>query len=222
MLKQRGLDRWHIACFVILLGGLSACGTTAKATGAGVKMAAMGIQEINGQLVERFDLTGDKKANIWKVYRVDKQDGKEERLLVRKDLDPNLDGKPDVSLYYNSVGRLERESMDLDFDGRIDAISYHKGGELVRRQMDLDFDGRMDVEKFYVKGKLVRKERDKDNNGRPDVWEYFQDGRLVRVGHDKDGDGKPETFEDAPAVEDDDEKKEAPPVKKDDKGKASA
>jgi len=233
MLKQRVRCRWHIASFVILIGGLSACGTTVKSTSTGVEMSVLGTEKINGKEIESFDLTGDKKANIWNVFRLEMKDGKERRgRLVEKRLDPNFDGRPDVITYYNGAGRRAKESMDLDFDGSIDAISFYEGGELVRRHIDLDFDGKMDVVKFYSKGKLVRKERDKDNNGRAEVWEYFQDDRLVRVGLDKDGDGEPETFQDAPTSSDDDEeqkappppaeKEKAPPVEKSDKGDVNA
>ena len=191
---------------VLVLGlfcvlALTACATTKKAQEEPQQMAALTEKTVDGNLVERFDLTGDRKPNVWKVYRTGQKDGKSTKVLIRKDLDPNLDGRPDVSQYFNAGGILIKESFDLDFDGQVDAESIYEGGTLVRRRMDLDFNGRFDVQKFYFEGKLIRKERDKDNNGRVDIWEYFQGDRLMRVGYDKNGDGKPEVFEDAPEPE---------------------
>jgi len=204
---------WVSLLSLFFLLAIVACGTTSKSQVKPQDMGALTVKSVDGNLVERFDLTGDRKPNVWKVYETGQKDGKSTKVLIRKDLDPNLDGKPDISQFFNANGVIVKESFDLDFDGQVDAESIYEGGVLARRRMDLDFNGRFDVQKFYHEGKLIRKERDKDNNGRVDIWEYFQGDRLLRVGYDRNGDGKPEVFEDAPPPEEaptDSSKKEKP------------
>jgi antitoxin component YwqK of YwqJK toxin-antitoxin module len=165
-------------------------------------MSALGTEEApGGKLIEKYDLSGDKKADLWKVFQIvaaTKEGESEQRILIRKKMDLNFDGKVDVVQFMRKNGEIYREEMDLDFDGIIDAVAFYKKGELVRRELDLTFDGRADIIKYYEDGKLVRKERDANRDGRIDIWEYFESGRIVRVGHDRDGDGKPEYFDEAP------------------------
>ncbi|HIA03489.1 MAG TPA: hypothetical protein EYN66_16550 [Myxococcales bacterium] len=187
---------------VIGCTAMIACSTVIKSTDKGPGMSALGSEEAaGGKIIEKFDLSGDKKADLWKVLQVVpalKEGDKEERILVQKKMDLNFDGKVDVIQFMRKDGEIYREEMDLDFDGAIDAVAFYKKGILVRRELDLTFDGRADVIKYYEDGKLVRKERDASRNGRIDVWEYYESGRIVRIGRDKDGDGKPEYFDEAP------------------------
>jgi hypothetical protein len=160
--------------------------------------------QVQGQeIVQRFDLNGDGKPDVWKVQieltikSGDKKVG--DKLLIKKKLDINFDGTVDITKYYNRAGALDKEEMDLDFDKSVDAVHYYREGLLYMSEYDMAFDGGPDLWKFYDEGKLVRKERDIDGDSRVDSWEYFRDGKLIRTGKDKDGDGEPEYFEDAPA-----------------------
>jgi len=193
----------------LVFGALAAgCGTSKTPETGSTDMAALGSKSQDGHIIERYDLSGDGKADLWKVYReVPKADADKdapastERLLVRKEMDLNFDGKVDIRQFVNADGTLAREEMDLDFDGHTDAVALYNDGQLVKRELDLNFDGKADVFKYYEDGKLVRKERANGRSGKVNIWEYYEAGRLVRIGRDRDGDGKPEVFDDAPEPE---------------------
>ncbi|MFT7624457.1 MAG: antitoxin component YwqK of YwqJK toxin-antitoxin module [Myxococcota bacterium] len=196
--------RISLSPLVLALLGFAACGTNNEAmtTQGGPSMAALGSEKTEKGTMEKFDLSGDGKADLWKVYEtVTGSDGKTGRKLVRKEMDLNFDGKLDIRQFLNADGAIYREEMDLDFDGHIDAVAHYEDGKLARRELDLSFDGKPDIFKYYEGGKLIRKERVTSNTGKVNVWEYYEGGRLVRVGRDKDGDGKPEVFDDAPEPE---------------------
>ncbi len=201
-------DAWLLAGGVVMvLGSAPGCtkDRTLEKTGAELGMLASEVNDA-GNVVERFDLNGDRKADVWKVFKeIAPPDKPKERrrLLIRKDVDLNYDAKVDVREFYDeATGELGRVEMDFDFDGKIDAVDVYKDGRRVRREVDFSFDGRADLVKHYDdEGKLATKERDTDRDGKVDTWEYFEDGKLVRVGRDRDGDGKPEYFDDAPDAE---------------------
>jgi hypothetical protein len=192
----------NLALTVLALGACSSSSSGAK-TLAGPDMAALGsVKDASGGVVERFDLNGDGTADLWKRFKIIKTNGAEGRkIMYRKEMDLNFDGKVDVRIHLDENGKMYKEDMDLDFDGHIDAVAHYKDEFLIKRELDLSFDSQADVVKYYEKGKLIRKERDSNKDGRMDVWEYYETDRLVRVGRDKDGDGKPEIFDDAPEPE---------------------
>ncbi len=154
-----------------------------------------------GLTVRQSDLDGDGRADVFSYYReTPGRQGSTELLLVRKTLDFNQDGKPDVTQEYDAKGRLARESLDMDFDGRVDAVREYEEGQVVREELSYRFDGRFDVRKFYEKGVLVLKTVDTRRSGTFDEFQYFVGGQLTRIGWDRDGDGKPEAFEESPAA----------------------
>ena len=187
---------------VALLGVALLLGGCAGAEVDGGGNDGMGVLDTEigpDQIVERFDLDGDGKADVWKVYKRlnDGEEGaSEDRVLVRKDMDINFDGRVDIRKHYAPNGEITKEEMDLDFDGRVDAVSHYREGKLHLREMDMAFDGTTDLWKYYENDQLIRKERDANHDGKPDYWEFYQDGKLVRTGRDLDGDGKPESYED--------------------------
>jgi hypothetical protein len=154
----------------------------------------------NGSLVERFDLTGNGKPNLWKHYKEEPIEGEKavRKVLVRREMDLDNDGKIDVKQFFGRNDTLTRAKFDLDYDGQFDATEYYKDGKPVKREWDRNGDGRPEIIKLYQLGKIVQKELDENNDGKVDVWEYYEEGKLVRVGRDKDGDGKPELFDDRP------------------------
>jgi hypothetical protein len=118
------------------------------------------------------------------------------KVIVRKEVDLNFDGRFDVFSDFDDQGRLLVEKMDLDFDGKPDQTDYYKDGVRVRSEIDSDFDGAADIWSFYIgdatgKMRIDRKERDTNKDGRVDLWERFDDnGNVVRTGRDTDNDGK--------------------------------
>ncbi len=179
-----------------------ACGAGSSNSTGGPEMAALGAEKgEGGTIIERFDLSGDGKPDLWKIFQIKKEGDTEARTMIRKEMDLNFDGRLDIRQFVTPNNKVYREEMDLDFDGHIDATAHYKDGRLIKRELDLSFDGKPDIFKYYEDGKLIRKERATNKEGRVDVWEFYEEGRLVRVGRDKDGDGKPEIFNDAPEPE---------------------
>lgn len=151
-----------------------------------------------GTEVEKLDVNGDKRPDIWRHYvRGTGPEGRPQKLLVRKDIDLNFDGDVDIRIHLDEQGVVTKEEFDLDFDGRIDMVASYEEGVLVTQSMDEGFDGTVDVWRYFEGGTLARKERDNDHDGSVDVWEYYEEGRLIRIGRDIDRDGRPEMFEEA-------------------------
>jgi hypothetical protein len=175
--------RWQIGILVLTM----ACGGNKRP-----KMARqaqlLSERPASGGLVEQLiDVNGDGKEDVYNFFR---ERSEATRLLVRKEVDLNWDGKIDVRTWFDSEGRIEKEEMDGDFDGRPDWIDHYKGGRRVMSEIDTDYNGKPDLFKYYEKGKLRKKERDTDNDGRPDFWEYLDEGgKVLRTAQDTDGDG---------------------------------
>ena len=186
------LARSFTALTVCLL--LVGCGSASKA-----KRDQAQQKKAGDDLTERYDLNGDGKPDLEKVYSLSKDaDGQEVKTLVEKRLDLDHNGRFDMISRYDEGERLVSESVDLDFDGTFDGERKYENGLLVEEQLSPGFDGNTGVWRYFGEnGELVRKARDTNSNGRPDTWEYFAEGRIVRYGFDRDGDGQPEYFEDA-------------------------
>ena len=148
---------------------------------------------LNKEIMEVTEENGIQ--SIKKYYTIN---DKGEKILVRKELDLNGDGKIDYVYYYDNKKptdeRVEKIVVDNDFDGKFDETRYYNpdNGQLIRKELDLNFDGRPEIIKRYYNGQLVKKEVDPNFDGVMDYWEYYQDGKLVRVEVDTDGDGKPD------------------------------
>ena len=187
------------ATLLPILFGASAAGCATKGQGPEVTPEAQLLgTELTGETeTERFDLNGDGKADLLRIYVLRQAAGeaaRPERLLARQEIDLNFDDQIDVRRHFNEQGLVLREEMDLDFDGRFDAVDHYAGGVLYRRDMALNFEGRASIVKYYENNVLIRKERDTTGSGRMDTFEYYDKGRLTRVGRDNDGDGTPETY----------------------------
>jgi hypothetical protein len=125
--------------------------------------------------------------------------------------DTNLDQKPDVWKFYQTVdvgGQkteiLTCKEVDLNHDGKVDLVSYYddKGAQITMDEADADFDGKFDVTRYFVNGKKVREELDTNFDQKPDVWQYFEDEKLVRIGYDTTGTGTVNKWDRSPEGED--------------------
>ena len=167
------------------------------------------VQADGNTQIERIDVNADKKADVYKFYRVlsgDPGDKNAKKVLVRKEMDVNFDQRFDIVQYFTGEPGKEiliREEMDLDFDGRGDTTRHYKDGHIQRVELDLGFDGKIDTWRYYqltkndegkTVNRLIEKRRDKDGDGAVDVWEYFTKGRLTKIGYDTTGDGSPDRF----------------------------
>ena len=66
----------------------------------------------NGLIEQQIDLNGDMVPDVYNYYR---ERSEANRLLVRKEVDLNLDSKIDVRTWFTDEGTIEREEMDGDF-----------------------------------------------------------------------------------------------------------
>jgi hypothetical protein len=148
-------------------------------------------------LIRTYDLNHDGRPDDWKHFKVvpdlspDLSNVRKppREVLLKRELDTNFDGKPDVTTWYDDHGVRTQEAFDLDFDGHPDVINHYEKGVLVRKETFRRTADKADGVATYEGGKKVRVERDTRGRGKVDTWEYFEGGRLSRVGEDVDGDG---------------------------------
>jgi len=158
----------------------------------------MFVQEKDKALIEKelLEITDSNKDGIPELKKYFILDDKNNKILIRKELDLNMDGKIDYVYHYNRINpdKIEKIEVDHDFDGKFDEVRYYSpiDGSLIRKEYDTNFSGRADVIKRYHDGKLIRKEVDRNHDGRPDYWEYYQDNRLARTEIDSNFDGRPD------------------------------
>jgi hypothetical protein len=104
-------------------------------------------------------------------------------------VDSNSDGKAD-QWYEVSAGRIERVSMDRNFDSVIDYnVEYGLGHQKVYEEMDFNHDGQMDDFYYFEEGKLIRQEIDSNFDGAVDVWVYLDGLYILKYEMDSDFDG---------------------------------
>jgi hypothetical protein len=179
------------APLALLLAGCPKEGGTSSPTDAGTipqGTAAMLTERVtaDGLTQVEVDLDGDKKPEIVNYYRMSEGS----KLLLRKDVDLNRDGRMDVRTTFDEAGLRVQEEMDGDFDGRVDWVDEYIQGKRSMTKVDTDYNGSFDLFKYYENGRVRRKERDTDGNGKIDFWEYLDEqGAVVKTGRDKDGDG---------------------------------
>ncbi len=178
-----------------LLPALAALAACAKKPDAGNKPVENVVTEaaLDGIVEQKVDFDANGVAEVTNFYR-ERTEGS--RVLERKELDLNRDGKADVITWLDERGSIEKEQMDGDFDGKFELVDTYQGGVRMATEYDTDGDGWANVFKYYLRdpaGKvfLDRKERDENGDHRIDVWEKFDaSGSVVVTGRDADGDGK--------------------------------
>ena len=106
--------------------------------------------------------------------------------------DVNKDGDIDGWSYMNG-GYIERQEIDMNFDGRIDSVfMYERDGRVKEEILDTNYDGKMDNWRYYNGGEVVKDSIDSDFDGKIDVWFYIDRGRVIKMEEDTTGDGNPD------------------------------
>jgi hypothetical protein len=104
-------------------------------------------------------------------------------------VDSNSDGQAD-QWYEVSEGRIEKVSMDRNFDTVIDYnVEYDLRHQKVYEEMDFNHDGQMDDFYYFEEGKLIRQEVDSNFDGAIDVWVYLDGMYILKYEMDSDFDG---------------------------------
>lgn len=197
--------RRKLALFTLVLGCGSGqkegrIGTTIGAGTAEDAKVAQRCDPANKRIV-KLDLNRDDKPDVYKMFSTRDEGGQKVEFLTCKEVDINFDGRKDVWFYYDDAGQRTREEMDLDFDGKIDLVTFRQADKIVRQELDTNFDGKSDIWRHFEGEKIARVERDSDNDGKVDYWEYYEGGALDRIGFDVDGDGKIDRWDRAPPPE---------------------
>lgn len=190
-----------VACSALL----AACGgSEANEDRSGVEMASINMRSevTGGRLERRVDINLDGNPDIWEFFDVYDSEGShvvdeaaiasnanEDLRLVERHVDTNLDIRVDIVRFYDSRQQLERELLDIDFDGILDYTNIYRNGILAERQTDADGNQVPEEVRFYRGGNLARIESDVDGDGRLEFYEYFRDNELTHYGIDRDGDG---------------------------------
>lgn len=183
---------WSLIALV-MLAGCPKQKAAAVAKDAPVQQKTFQIVEktlADGMILQSIDLDNDTRPDVYNTFQP--RTGAP-RLLVRKEIDLNYDGKVDQITYYNDQGQIEREEIDRNFDGQFDWTDHYQDNVRVMSEVDSDGDGKMDVFSYYEGSppRITRKERDTNGDNLIDVWERFDDkGVVTRTGRDIDGDGK--------------------------------
>jgi hypothetical protein len=104
-------------------------------------------------------------------------------------VDSNSDGVAD-QWYEISAGRIEKVSMDRNFDTVIDYnVEYDNSHQKLFEELDFNHDGTMDDFYYYEDGKLIRQEIDSNFDGAVDVWVYLDGMYILKYEMDADYDG---------------------------------
>jgi hypothetical protein len=104
-------------------------------------------------------------------------------------VDSNSDGQAD-QWFEITEGRIEKVSMDRDFDTFVDYIvEYDLRHRKIYEELDFNHDGEMDDFYFFEEGKLIRQEIDSNFDGMIDVWVYLDGLYIHKYEMDSDFDG---------------------------------
>jgi hypothetical protein len=86
---------------------------------------------------------------------------------------------PDMWIYTNARGQIDRREYDDDRDGKVDRAEELDNGRITWTQVDTDRDGRMDRWQLWAQGRLAAEDLDTDGDGKPDRRIlYGSDGRV--------------------------------------------
>lgn len=148
----------------------------------------------DGLKMERGDMNGDKKPDVWTYYREEKDPAAPKaaakKVIVRKEADLNFDGGRDALVEYGPNEQVVREVFDFDFDGRSDQENILENGRVKEKHIFATGGGRVFIWKFFNDGLLSLVKMDHTGDGIADECEeWFKGERIVRTGRDTNRDG---------------------------------
>lgn len=183
-------------------GAVGASGDTKANDDLRIPKVDPALCDTKGKRQETFDLDGDKRPDVWKIYATTKTPGTTRDVLTCKQVDLDHNGKKDYVARFDESGVILSEEYDFDYDGVFDArvhydLKTHKK-YLVERETG--FDKKPDVwEKYDGEERLESVRRDQNLDGKPDTWEHYRAGVLEKIQWDDDFDGIVDRQEEAKA-----------------------
>jgi hypothetical protein len=141
----------HRGAFFALVLGAGCSGVDGSRTSSPSSGAAAGSATpvTPAETVSERDLDQDGKPEL--------KEARSGQALVRRELDVNGDGQPDIVSTYGESGEVLRTTVDLNGDGRVDQTHFLEGGRLLRKELDTDGDGRADTVEEWRDGRAVEK-----------------------------------------------------------------
>lgn len=149
--------------------------------------------DTQGKKVLTYDLNGDDRPDVWKLYATVEEGGTMLEVMTCKQADLDHDGNKDYVVTYSRTGEILAEEFDFTFEGSFDAREHYdkKTGRIYLIERDSDHDKKPDVwEKYDPRGQLESVRRDRNGDGAPDYWEQYKDGALVAILYDDDFDNR--------------------------------
>jgi hypothetical protein len=194
---------------VVTAGALAACGGKKEAKkpvenlDTTVRKVDPTLCDTNGKNAVTFDLNKDNRADVWRLYKTEDENGTKVEFLTCKQVDFDHDGRKDWVVAYNRKGNPIYEKADFDYDGKWDMAAVYdtKVNRLAEVERDTDFDGKFDVREVYdTAGVLTAVRRDRNGDGQPDLWEQYKDTVLLAILYDDDFDGKVDRRDEIPGA----------------------
>jgi hypothetical protein len=207
-------NRWNSRRFVMIASGLLAaagCSGGSKKDGttptdgesAGIPQVDPTLCDTSGKNIVTYDLNKDGRADVWRLYKSEDENGTKVEWLTCKQVDFDHDGRKDWVVGFNRKGSRLVEKVDMDYDGKFDlsAVFDPKTGVVAEVERDRDFDGKYDLKEIYrTDGTLDSVRHDKNGDGKPDEWEQYRDGQLIAILYDDNLDGTVDRREEAPGA----------------------
>ena len=98
----------------------------------------------------------------------------EKGALVNSLEDRDVDGRWDMTWYFDGQGNFQRAEKDADADDRVDTWYYYEDGRLSGVSEDTNGDGRPDVwEDYNASETMIQRRKDLDFDGVADIEERF-------------------------------------------------
>lgn len=104
-------------------------------------------------------------------------------------MDRNLDGKIDVTNYYDRKGIINKSEMDDDFDGVFESVIIYKRGNAHIQNSDLNNDGITDYIVRFNNGVFHEVEILGPASNSPKIIQTYELNKLISSKFDTNGDG---------------------------------
>jgi hypothetical protein len=114
-------------------------------------------------------------------------------LLLRYEMDRNLDGKVDFIGRFDSRGVMASAESDDNFDGVFETRIRYRNSNAETAEVDTDGDGYPDLSMHYLNGVLFATYYMNPSTGLPLRYELFHLGKLTTAEVDTDKDGSLDT-----------------------------